>query len=82
MKKTPIKLHAVNVIELNTVDNTVDGIRSFNTNPKGVKEAEKLFKKLVLANSKNISSEVELDACLEDGYFEEKGDYKVIIEWS
>lgn len=79
-KNPPIKLHAVNVVELQTDEGVILGIRSFATTPKGIKTAEKLFAKLIKENYPEATQE-DIDASLDNGFFEE-GTYKVIIEWS
>lgn len=81
-----MKLNTVNVIELQTNDNVVESIRSFNTTTEGVKAAEKLFTKLCMENTRdakgnNTLCKEDIDAALEDGYFEE-GSFKVVIQWS
>lgn len=85
-KRIPIKLHAVNVVEMVTDDCVIEGIRSFNTTPKGIKAAEKLFAKLIHENTLNDKGEEtvdqeEIDRAIEDGYFEE-GTWKVALQWS
>lgn len=86
MKRIPIKLRTINVIELLTQDNVVDSIRSFNTTPKGIKAAEKLFKKFVQEDYKDVKDGVykeDLDMYLEEGYYEcSLSERKIIIQWS
>lgn len=76
----------VNVIEI--IEGNVSGIDTFvvpttvkahsKEEQKIVDVAEKLFAKIAKQNGMKSK---DLDACLEDGFFEE-GTYKVVIHWS
>ena len=83
MKKNP---RIVNVIEM--IDGTISSIDTF-VMPDGVEPhskeeqkivdlAEKLFDKIAQENGMDKE---DLDACLDDGYYE-NGTYKVCIHWS
>ncbi len=65
-----MKLNTVNIITY--VNESVQGITSFTENRKGNKEAEVLFKNLIKENYSETSEE-DIDASLDNGYFEEDG---------
>lgn len=83
MKNTP---RIVNVIELN--DNVVMGIDTFvmpdNVAPHSKEEqdivdiAEKLFARIAKENG---MEDDDLEACLDDGYYE-LDTFKVVLQWS
>lgn len=83
MKKTP---RIVNVIEV--INNVVSSVDTFvipttikphsKEEQKIVDVAEKLFAKIAKENG---MAKKDLEACLDDGYYEE-GTYKVVIHWS
>ena len=83
--KKPIRI--INVVELS--DNSILGINTFVV-PKGVEphskeeqkivdEAEQMFAKIVKENGMD---DEDLEACLEDGFYEIDNTYKVVIHWS
>lgn len=83
-----VKLHTVNIIEITNGD--LQSIRSFPDNPKGNKQAERLFKRLVkefeaqtLTTKRDaiLSNPADMQNYLDDGIFEEDG-YQVIISHS
>jgi len=78
IQKNKIKLNTINVIEIQTDDNEIIGIRSFVNSDKGRKAAEKLFEKLCRENSETFVDDFELSQFLLDDEFEE-GSYKVVI---
>lgn len=80
-----MKVNTVNVIEY--VNDAVLSVRSFmdaddneRIRTEGNAEAEALFKECVKENGDNVTDE-EMEACLEDGYFEQ-GDYQVFLTHS
>ncbi len=68
-----MQLQSVNVIEYSS--GAITSLRSFTEDKEGNKAAEALFQKLAKDNGMDDS---DLDACLEDGLFEE-GDYQIFI---
>ena len=80
-----IRLHTVNVIEMN--DGDLQSIHSFADTPKGNKLAEKLFVKLVKkeeieSHATVVSNRFDMDNYLDDGIFENGSGYSIIISHS
>lgn len=75
------KINTVNVIEYAN-DNLV-GIQSFLDTPEGNKEAEQAFTSILKEDSSMcfVLTDEEIEACIEDGYFEQ-GDYQLFISHS
>lgn len=72
---TPQKsISTVNVIELMGESNIT--IRSWNDNPEGNAEAEKIFRACLKENA-SVSDE-DVEACIEDGHYEE-GTYQLFL---
>ena len=68
----------VNVIEY--ANDTVMGIRSFTDNESGNKEAEKVYRSLIIEHDPD-AIEHDIEMFLEDGYYEQ-GDYQVFLTHS
>jgi hypothetical protein len=82
-----IKLHTVNVIEM--TNGEFQAIRSFADSPKGNKQAEKLFRRLVREYEKDYpeqqSNKQDLENYLDDGIYEHGNTlsgYQLIISHS
>jgi len=63
-----MKIDTISVITY--VHDSIQGITSFKNTAKGRKEAEKLFTNLIKENYSETSEE-DIEACLDNGYFEE-----------
>ena len=68
-----MQLQTVMVIEY--TGGAIFSVRSFSEDKEGNKEAEALFVKLAKDNGMD---DTDIDACLEDGLFEE-GDYQIFL---
>lgn len=68
-----MQLQTVMVIEY--TGGEILSVRSFSEDKEGNKEAEALFAKIAKDNGMD---DTDLDACLEDGLFEE-GDYQIFL---
>jgi hypothetical protein len=69
------KVDTVNVVQASDTGPT--SVVSFSESPKGNKEAEALFTRIVKENEPDFSDE-DVDACLDNGYYED-GSYSVYI---
>ena len=80
-----IKLNTINVIEI--TNGEFQSLRAFVDNPKGNKQAEKLFRRLVKEYEKPYpkdaprSDEEDFEAYLDDGIYERTG-YQIILSHS
>jgi hypothetical protein len=74
-----MRLSTVNVIEY--ADDAVLSIRSFNDNEKGNKKAEKLFKSIMKERDDDAITEEDIEACIENGYYDE-GNYGLFLAHS
>jgi hypothetical protein len=72
------KVATINVIEY--CGDSLLGITSFNDNEVGNREAEIFFHRFVKDNFPETLEE-EIEACIEDGYFEQ-GDYQIFLSHS
>jgi len=70
-----MKIDTVNVIEY--TDDTINGITSYDETPEGNVEAETHFRSVLEEHGDNLNEE-EIQACLEDGYWEQ-GDYQTFL---
>jgi hypothetical protein len=68
-----MQLQTVMVIEY--TGGEIQSVRSFSEDKEGNKEAEALFVKVAKDNGMD---DTDIDACLEDGLFEE-GDYQIFL---
>jgi hypothetical protein len=68
-----MQLQTVMVIEY--TGSEIHSVRSFSEDKEGNKEAEALFVKLAKDNGMDAT---DIDACLEEGLFEE-GDYQIFL---
>lgn len=68
-----MKLNTVNVIVL--ANGSLKNIYSFKDNPKGNKEAEKMFGDCIRQTSATINDDLEapIEDYIEDGYFDRNG---------
>ena len=72
------KIQTVNIIEYAGDD--LIGIHSFSETPEGNQDAEAWFKDVVKENGSSVSDD-EMEAFLEDGYYEQ-GDYQLFLTHS
>lgn len=63
------KLQTINVVEYASDDLSILGVSSFSDDEEGNREAEQLFKELVLEDNKDVT-EREIDLFIEDGCYE------------
>ena len=80
-----MKVDTVNVIEyrgesVENVHSFSDAVEHPRIKAEGNAEAEALFKACIKENGENVTDE-EIEACLEDGYFEQ-GNYQVFLTHS
>ena len=78
-KEESMKVNTVNVIEY--ASDAVIGVRSFQDDEEGGKEAEALFQECVRENCIDNVLEAEMLTYIEEGYFEQ-GDYQVFVTHS